>query len=97
VLRREAQLCPECFDVKIQMETLGPQALIECMTCDKRAVLRTKNNRPEFDCKVCRRRKIEAGDVPPVTRNCGVRRADAFEDYGGSDNSARNLEGEGRG
>jgi hypothetical protein len=71
--RAEAKLCPECYSVKVQTETLGPEALIECMTCDEHAVLRVEQ--PEFDCKPCREKRPPL----PVTRGAWNRRGANFD------------------
>ena len=73
-LRRDARLCPECYNVKLQLDTLGQEALIECMECDERRVLRIA--RPEFNCKPCRQK--QAG-IQIRSRGVIARKGDSFE------------------
>jgi hypothetical protein len=77
--RTAARFCVECWEVRKIREKRGPTALLSCLSCDNRDVLKVKDDDyeyPEFDCKPCR---LSREPIYHITVGANDRRADSFE------------------
>lgn len=83
--RKESQRCKECFEVLKRKEDPKRGRLLECMTCDDRAVY----GRTHMDCKVCRekdwRRNRSSGRQSPHG-------PDSFDGGPSFENAVRTME-----